>query len=1017
MAGRKEIPRELSIYINDRQVINSLGGVTREIGKVNAEMRNLNKNSATYDEDLKRLQKDLAQLRDRQSEFKEEIQSTTEVSNEAAEAVSKIFLGLTSGNLSMAKEGLEGIRGSVSGLAKSAMAFVATPIGAAIAVLSGIAIATKAIFDFNVQAEKGARLIEDLSGKTGKVVEDIRVKIQALTDTFGVGFDQLAAAVDNLVDTGAVKDEFEALELIKNGLLTAPDKNEFVSSLESSAVAAKQIGADLETVIALKKQIEETGVDPEATFGALQKASLNLEKQTDKTRKALTDAFGAAFTDEVLAKVKTGELTTIQALDLIGKKSKELGLNQTQQAQLTTELFGKAGLAAGGYATILETVNKAQESQTKELNANQSALQTLADANERLGKAQSELFRIEGFGSMWDIIKAKATDALSSILEWVIDIKDDIKPLTDLIGIVLVVAWENLKNSVAIFFDFVGGAFRAISNTIKTFVDFFKAIVKGDFGGAFEALKNGFFNLGAIVKNTFGGIYNIIIGSLQGIVRAVAPILEGLGIDVDKLQKKLESFKVKEVKLKTSTGDTVEEEKKTTKATQEELAKQQAIRDEARKKEEEARRKALEKEKAERERAAKERLDRELALANALARVAKAELDYFIISNRAKIDTSKEITDEILANETNRLNKIQEAQLDQLNKEREANIAKAQRDAKSIEEFNALRLAYDTEYDNKRLEMESATLDAISALKRTKEEQEKQLRMEQLAYDNELALLEAQTKEEEAAIKRQQQYDKESAEYFDALSKKKITYEEYLKFIDALDKKKAEAEKVAKIQEAENTLNELGKLADAGVAIFGQSKATAAATALINGGLAVTEILKTPSTLPEPFASISRGIQITAAGISTAKAIAQINSAKPPKRAKFFFGGNTGNKASLGYDEYGAVTGVVHKGEWVAPEVMTQSPRYAPILSYLENERQKIYGNKFADGGAASGSTPSTPALPGTDSALLDAINRLNNHLDSGIIAKTFIGYEQAEDIKTLTEETSQSNQNGTLNS
>jgi chromosome segregation ATPase len=149
MAARKEIPRELSIYINDRQVINSLGGVTREIGKVNSEMRNLNKNSATYDEDLKRLQKDLAVLKDRQAEFKEEIQATAEVSNEAAEAVSKIFIGLTSGNLNMAREGIEGIRGSVSGLTKSAMAFIATPIGAAIAVLSGIAIAAKAVFDFN----------------------------------------------------------------------------------------------------------------------------------------------------------------------------------------------------------------------------------------------------------------------------------------------------------------------------------------------------------------------------------------------------------------------------------------------------------------------------------------------------------------------------------------------------------------------------------------------------------------------------------------------------------------------------------------------------------------------------------------------------------------------------------------------------------------------------------------------------------------------------------------------------
>jgi len=1021
MAGRKEIPRELSIYINDRQVINSLGGVTREIGKVNSEMRNLNKNSATYDQDLKRLQKDLVELKNRQSDFKDEIQATGEVSNEAAESFSKLFLGLTSGNLSMAKEGFEGIRGSLNGLVKSAMAFVATPIGAAIAVLSGIAIATKAVFDFNIEAEKSARLIEDLSGKTGQVVEDIRVKINALTDTFGVGFDTIAKAVDNLVDTGAVKDELEALELIKNGLLTAPDKNEFVASLESSSVAAKQIGADLETVIALKQQIEETGVDPEATFGALQKASLNLEKQTEKTRKALTDSFGAAFTDEVLAKVKTGEITTIQALDLIGKKSKEVGLNQTQQAQLTTELFGKAGLAAGGFATITDTVTKAQERQNKELNANQSSLKILADANERLGKAQSELFRIEGFGSMWDIIKAKSTDALSSILEWTTDLKADIQPLIDFVGVLFVVAWENLKATTAAVFQFIGGLFRAASNTIKTFVDFFKNIFKGDFNGALEAIKNGFFNLGAIVKNTFGGIYNALVGGLQGLVKAISPVLEALGLDVDKINKKLESFKSKEVKLKTTTetsGDPVEAEKKNTKATQEELEAQAKIREEARQKEAAARAKAIEKEKADREKAAKERLDREVALANALGKLAKAELDYFILTNKGKVDTSKEITDEILANEKARLERVTEAQVDQLNKEREANIAKAQREAKSAEEFNALRQAYDLEYDNKRLEMEAATLEAIALLKTTKAEQEKQLKLDQLAADNELALAEATTKEEEEAIKAQQQFDAEILRYKDMLSKKKITQDEYDRFEKEAKEKKDALDRQRELNQIAGTLGSLSSLAGAVGEMFGQSKELALASAAINGAQAITSIL---AQWPKFDGGFSMYAAIAAAGITTIAQIKKITTTKSPKAPKlpkapgFFFGGYTGNNAALGNDAFGKMTGVVHENEWVAPQAMTQSPRYAPILSYLESERQKIYGNKFADGGATSPGVIVPGASP-TNDPLLSAINRLNANLESGIKATALIGYQDAEDIKTLTEETSQSNQNGTLN-
>jgi predicted nuclease with TOPRIM domain len=80
----KKINRELSIYINDRQVINSLGGVTREITKVNAEMRNLNKNSASYDTDLKKLQGTLSELKDKQAEFKDEIQATNVTAGQAS---------------------------------------------------------------------------------------------------------------------------------------------------------------------------------------------------------------------------------------------------------------------------------------------------------------------------------------------------------------------------------------------------------------------------------------------------------------------------------------------------------------------------------------------------------------------------------------------------------------------------------------------------------------------------------------------------------------------------------------------------------------------------------------------------------------------------------------------------------------------------------------------------------------------------------------------------------------------
>ena len=112
------------------------------------------------------------------------------------------------------------------------------------------------------------------------------------------------------------------------------------------------------------------------------------------------------------------------------------------------------------------------------------------------------------------------------------------------------------------------------------------------------------------------------------------------------------------------------------------------------------------------------------------------------------------------------------------------------------------------------------------------------------------------------------------------LTDKKVTQDQFDALKASADKKKEENEKIASLNRTTATLQELNKVTAGLEAMFGKNKAIASATALINGGLAVTEILKTPSVLPEPAASISRAIQIGGTIATTAKSIAQINGAK-----------------------------------------------------------------------------------------------------------------------------------------
>jgi predicted nuclease with TOPRIM domain len=106
MAG-ENINRRLNIYINDKEVVNSLSGITREMGKTRNELKNLNKN---YDSDVARLTKHLSDLNEKQ-EFREELKLTNKEMNAAQENFSNLLGGLATGDMKAVQ--VDGIRGSI----------------------------------------------------------------------------------------------------------------------------------------------------------------------------------------------------------------------------------------------------------------------------------------------------------------------------------------------------------------------------------------------------------------------------------------------------------------------------------------------------------------------------------------------------------------------------------------------------------------------------------------------------------------------------------------------------------------------------------------------------------------------------------------------------------------------------------------------------------------------------------------------------------------------------------------
>ena len=149
-----------------------------------------------------------------------------------------------------------------------------------------------------------------------------------------------------------------------------------------------------------------------------------------------------------------------------------------------------------------------------------------------------------------------------------------------------------------------------------------------------------------------------------------------------------------------------------------------------------------------------------------------------------------------------------------------------------------------------------------------------------------------------------------------------------------------------------------------------------------------------------------------AAVIAGKRRIDQIRKTKTEKIPTHFYGGPTGDKAIYN-DEYGAVTGVVHEKEWVAPKWMNESPRYAPTINWLEKERKKELG-QFFDGGPTSESsttadvieTESEAADPNAmNYAMMEIMQELKNILSSGIKAYTVRDYEDFIERKEIDQE------------
>ena len=297
---------------------------------------------------------------------------------------------------------------------------------------------------------------------------------------------------------------------------------------------------------------------------------------------------------------------------------------------------------------------------------------------------------------------------------------------------------------------------------------------------------------------------------------------------------------------------------------------------------------------------------------------SKAEFDLFIQENQTKLEAGKLLNQELVNQEIKRLKDVRIEKLNQLEltKGLNADEVKAKRDNNEL--LSTAELEFLTAKNIIDLEFKNQSIANQKAL----DEQVKSEKASQLQADNEIALLNAQTQLDANLLQIQQSYDIEVLQLDEKLKKQQITQEQYDEKLIQSDKKKKDLMRLAELNDTTGKLNEFKKLGEGLAGLFGKNKLIASALAGVNTALAVTEILKTPSVLPEPIASISRAVQIGTTIATGIKSVAEINGAKFEKGGLQQIGGNlhsSGGTKFVGEDgtrfeaEKGELIGVMNR--------------------------------------------------------------------------------------------------------
>lgn len=249
---------------------------------------------------------------------------------------------------------------------------------------------------------QGAETAKEFNEVQKQIVTTQQLTQEALEDSSGTivaisrTYQQESREITNAANT--LTKEFgiglpDALALIEAGFRKGADaQGDFLDQLREYPAQFAAAGGNAQQFLDILIRAQQEGIYSDKGIDAVKEFGLRIREQTKATRDALTNAFGEKFTTDLFAGLNNGSITTVQALQRVGKGLQDTGLTAEQTQRVIADTFGGPGEDAGlRFLQLLGDIDGELQDVTKSTNQYQSQQQELFISNELLAQSQAAL--------------------------------------------------------------------------------------------------------------------------------------------------------------------------------------------------------------------------------------------------------------------------------------------------------------------------------------------------------------------------------------------------------------------------------------------------------------------------------------------------------------------------------------------------------------------------------------------------------------------------------------------------